>query len=299
MPQDKFTRREVERSFRKFNDIVTDMMRADFRTWDDCFTHLITHCEQDPAMHLVTAPLRANRNVDPDKWYTDCMESLAGMVGTARYKLPTDDDDRTALLYQFFLKIEKERLDITDFCLAAYGRSDYQEMVDLFNQELVEKFTREVSYRLDEIMEDIGNDREVSANAMMVFHYHDHSQHDHSTQFHGSIKGSNVATGGSSISESSATYNNGTELASALKALKPLVQEVGVNQKEAVEAALALLVEATHKEKQVAEVATALSKVAEASPTLKARLKEIGQKIGLQLVDSSLSLAFKSLFGTA
>src|SRR5262249_41988535 len=135
MGRETFTRREVERSFRKFKDIVSDLMQARFQTWGDCFTHLITHCEQDPVMHLVTEPLRANRNVNAERWHSDCLASATGMVGSARYQLPTDDDDRTALLYQFFLKIEKEHVDVYRFCISAYGTSSYQEMVDVFNQE--------------------------------------------------------------------------------------------------------------------------------------------------------------------
>ena len=41
---DNFTRREVERSFRKFHDIVDDLMAAKFQTWGDTFSQLVAHC---------------------------------------------------------------------------------------------------------------------------------------------------------------------------------------------------------------------------------------------------------------
>ncbi len=94
MTQETFSRREVERAFRKFNDLVSDLMGAVFQTWPDCFRRLISHCEQHPVMRTITEPLRQNKNVDASKWYDDCL--------TLGYGLPTDDDDCTALLYQFF-----------------------------------------------------------------------------------------------------------------------------------------------------------------------------------------------------
>ena len=206
--QESFSRRQVERSFRKFNDTVNDLFQANFQTWNNTFTHLITHCEQDSVIKLVTEPLRSNRAVDAEKWYTDALSSMTSMVGSGYYELPFDNDDRTALLYQFFLLLDNNKVNLKQFCLAVYGTSDYQDAVHHFNQELVLKFTREVSYRLDEILADLGNRQDVPRDAMFVFHHHGHTMN-----FHGNIQGSNVAAGGSSISDSTATYTNNAELA--------------------------------------------------------------------------------------
>jgi hypothetical protein len=300
MSQETFSRREVERAFRKFNDLVTDVMGAVFQTWEDCFTHLITHCEQNPVMRVITEPLRENKNVDASKWYAECMGSVQGMVGSARYTLPTDDDDRTALLYQFFLKVEHDPIDITNFCLLVYGTSKFQEMVRVFNAELVQKFAREVSYRLNEIMQDIGNATEVRRDAMLVFHIHDHSRHDHSMSFHGPVMGANIAGPGSSITGSSATYNNNADVSEALKTLKPLISEVAAEQRQAVEGALATMIRAAESNipvARVAEVQPAVAQVAAASPTLKKRLADIGGKLGLSLAGSAIFQAIKMVLG--
>src|SRR5258708_17261344 len=141
------------------------------------------------------------------------------MVGSARYTLPTDDDDRTALLYQFFLKVEYEGIDISKFCMLAYGATKFQEMIRVFNAELVQKFAREVSYRLNEIVQDIGDETEVRREAMLVFHIHDHSHQDHSMKFNGPVLGASIAGPGATIAGSTATYNSNADLAEALKAL--------------------------------------------------------------------------------
>ncbi len=300
MPQETFSRREVERAFRKFNDLVSDLMQAVFQTWGDCFTHLIAHCEQNPVMRAITEPLRQNTNVDASKWYGECLGSVRGMVGSGRYALPTDDDDRTALLYQFFLKIEHESLDITKFCMAVYGATKFQEMVRIFNAELVQKFAREVSYRLDEITQDIGEATEVRREQMLVFHIHDHSGQDHSMKFNGPVLGANIAGPGATITGSTATYNTNADLAAALKSLRPLMADIAEEQRQAVETALSAMVEATEKNVPVArlaEVQPAVAQLVSASPTMRARLLEIGGKLGLSLTGSAVFQAIKTAFG--
>lgn len=202
MEQKKFSYRQVSRSFRKFNDIVADLFSAQYQTWGDIFTHMITHCEQDEVMKIITEPLRANQNINGEKWLEEALSSNPG-VGSGRYELPYDDDDRTALLYQFFLVVEKTDFRLSDFSMTMYGATNYQDMVSAFNQELVSKFTREVSYRLDEIMQDFENQQEIPQEAMLVFHHHNNSMN-----IHGNIQSSNVASGQAKISSSSATNTN-------------------------------------------------------------------------------------------
>lgn len=107
------------------------------------------------------------------------------------------------------------------------------------------------------------------------------------------IQGSNVAIGGSSVAESAATYTSNEDLAAALKAIKPLVQEVAENQREAVEAALHVLVEAAEKNIPVAQVAPAASTVANASPTLKSRLLDFAGRAASSAAGSAVVLAIK------
>lgn len=293
MAEDRFPRRVVERSFRKFNDIVNDLTYAQFQTWGDTFSHLITHCRTDPVMQIVTAPLAANKRVNAEKWYNEARESVGGMVGSGSYSLPYDDEDRTALLYQFFLMLENGKVDLISFCVDMYGTTRFQDAVQTFNAELVQKFTREVSYRLNEIIADIGEEQSVPREAMVVFHHHDYS-----TNVHGNIQGSNVATGGSSISESTATYSTAEDLAGALKALHPLVGEVAARDRIQVGAAVQVLIDAAHDKSIGAErVAEATRVIADKSPSMGQRLRELAGKVGISLVSSAIVQGIKSGLG--
>lgn len=290
---DQFPRCDIERSFRKFNDIVNDLLGAKHQTWGNIFTHLITHCEEDPVMEVITEPLRSNRQVDAAKWYADAVASAHEMVGSGHYELPYNDDDRTALLYQFFLKVEKEGLDISNLCVAVYGTTNDQDIVDTFNRELVTKFAREVSYRLDEILQDVGDQKTVAREAMIVFHHHDQS-----TTIHGNIQGSFIATSGGSIAGATVTYNCATELATALRSLLPLVNTVAENQRSAVERALEILIAATASDNHSpTDIAAAATTVANGSPTLASRLKWIAGRIGTSLVASTIFQGIKTALG--
>jgi len=221
MTEQTFSRRQVERSFRKFNDLVNDLFNAQFQTWSGVFSNLIKHCEEDEVMMVVTAPLKSNQNVDAKEWLEEAMGSVTGMLGSGSFSLPYDDDDRTALLYQFFLIAEKDDFDLSKFCVVIYGTRKYQDMARVFNQELVSKFTREVSYRLEEITQDFGNEQEIPKEAMLVFHHHDHSMN-----IHGNIEGSNIASGQSSVSDSSATHATTSNPAEVLEALRLARQSI-------------------------------------------------------------------------
>lgn len=179
-----FKRHDVERSFRKYRDIVNDLFSAKFQQWGDMFTHLIAHCETDPVMRFVTEPLKHDPRVNAKEWWDQAVASASGMVGSGKYTLPTDDDERTALLYQVFLGVENDNWDIKCFNMSVYGHTKHQDIVDTFNQELVLKFTREMSYRLDDIVADNEGTEEISQEAMIVFHHHDQS-----TTVHGNFQG--------------------------------------------------------------------------------------------------------------
>ena len=113
---------------------------------------------------------------------------------------------------------------------------------------------------------------------------------------HGNIQGCNVAVGGSSISESSANYESNADLSAALKALKPLVQGVAAEQRQAVEDALRALVTSVEEDSVPREqVMAAAETVVKSSPAMMDRFKEIAGKIGLSLVSSTIFHALKAV----
>ena len=293
MQTDRFPRREVERSFRKFNDIVDDLFSARFQTWEDTFSRLIAHCESDTIMQVVTGPLTLNKSVEAQRWYETALGTVVGMIGTGRYPLPIDDEDRTALLYQFLLMVKNDQVDVINFCMGMYGTTQYQDCVDAFNQEIILKFTREVSYRLNEIIEDIGNQETVPRDAMVVFHHHDHS-----TNIHGGIQGSNVAIAGSTISEGSAAYTSAEGVGAAIESLTQIAGQAVDENSTVVSDALRLLASAARGDAvPPRQVEDAARKIASNSPNIAGRLLDVLGKAGVAVLSAAVVQAIKSGLG--
>lgn len=290
---DTFTRRNVERSFRKFHDIVDDLMAATSQTWGDTFRRLVVHCETDTVMQVITEPLRTDPRVDADKWWNDAINSVRGTAGSGQYTLPTDDDERTALLYQVFLKLEHEDINIHTFCLPVYGVRKRQDVADFFNRDLVSKFTREVSYRLDEITADTADQQEIAREAMVVFHHYDYSTH-----ITGNVRGSNIATGSAQITNSTAQFNTPADVAAELRALTSLASEYSKTNQATITQALDFLADAAESENaDIDEIAEKAQTIAEISPTISSRLKGLVSGASASLIGSAIMEGLKLVFG--
>ncbi len=288
-----FTQREVHRSFRKFNDLVDDLMSAKFQTWGNTMTRLVTHCETDPVMQVVTQPLKTDPRVNARKWWDDAVASVRGMVGSGDYTLPADDDERTALLYQVLLVLENENVDFSQFCISVYGHTNYQDMVDTFNRELVYKFTREVSYRLDEVAHDTAGQQEISRDAIVVFHHHDYS-----TTISGTIQGSNVATGNAQITGSTASFESPSDVAAELRAMKSIAAEFSKVNQATIESALEFLAsQAVSQTQDIAEIEENARTLVEISPTIKTRLMTLASGAGASVVGSAIIEGIKLALG--
>jgi hypothetical protein len=289
-----FKRRDVDRAFRTFGDRARDLMQADQTTWEDALHRLLHHCENDPVMSVITYPLKA-KPVNAAAWYQEALETVVAVSGSGRYRLPTDDEDCAALIYEFLQLVDIGKIDLMDFCVGVYGLTRPDDMVRAVNRELVTKFVREISYRLDEITQDIGDAKEVLKERMVVFQSH---HHDHSTTIHGSVQGSVVATGGSMVEGSPATFSTSADLATALKSLKPIIKDVAETQRDAVQGALDVMIRGAEDDGVTIEDATtATGVIAAGSPTLWGRIKEIGWKVSAELGSLVVVQAIKSAAG--
>jgi hypothetical protein len=295
MGQQQYSKKQVERSFRKFNDIANDLSSAEVGAWSSLFTNLVQFCENDPVMREVTEPLRTNTNVNTQEWLESVSD--AHYDPKKRFHLPLADDERTALLYQFFLWIEETEYSIDHFCMSALGSDDSRGTAYVLNKELVEKFTREVRYRLAEISDDVAGQDSVGRESLLVFEHHDHS-----TNIYGDVHGSNIATGGSTISRSSAERTSDDDLVSALKALEPLLMQADESSKELVKRSLDILIQ-SQKDLSITkdQVADATKSIAGASPKIAERLKgiigNIGTNVGTTVLTEGLKLGWSYYLG--
>ncbi len=134
----------------------------------------------------------------------------------------------------------------------------------------------------------------VSQAAAITITLNDHSMNINNSN----LQGSNVAGEGASITGSTASFANNTDLVEALKALKPLLQGVAAEERKTLEAALqTLVISAENDSIGHEQTQSAAETVVAASPELKEKVKGIFGKIGLSLVGSTIFQVFKSALG--
>ena len=214
------------------------------------------------------------------------MKTIGSMIGSGRFTLPLDDEDRTALLYQFLLAIDKNEIKVDRFCMHFFGKTNYQEMVVVFNQEIVEKFTREIGYRLKEIEEDVAGKETIQLKDLIVFNHYDQS-----TIVHGTVTGGNVNIGSGSITARDVTINSVDDLVKAFNALKHELDS------DVARDACDRVIREVTGDNNSDSITEAVNEIARSEPKKAGKLKEVLERIGTSLIASTVFHSIKTSLG--
>lgn len=165
---------EVRRAIRRFQDLANDVLRSNGQTFDDNFSMFLHYCETDDVLRGITGQLKANTRVSLVAWYQDFQASGGSFIGSKRYSLPRDEEDRLALLYQFFLATAGRgtlHIPLLDFMIDAFGTTSDREIVATFNQQLFGKFARDLLYRLEGLSDELPEHGDVPEGALIIFNH--------------------------------------------------------------------------------------------------------------------------------
>jgi len=150
-----FERKEILRSFQKFNDYSSDLLTSNSSTFDTRLAIFIDFCEKDKVMGFITTQLKG---YDFAKWKQEFDQSGGSMAGSADFKLPVDEDERLSLLYQMLLKTNSEEFNFLTFCTMAFclGNRTISGYIYEFNEAITRPLVRDLGYKLEEIGDNIG-----------------------------------------------------------------------------------------------------------------------------------------------
>jgi len=129
-------------------------------------------------MRIISAQLKTNENVDINQWYSDFSDfqkTGGSFIGSKEYLLPTNEEDRISLLYQLLLKLHSHEIDFHGFCIDAYGKTNFDEMLWAFNDAISRPLIRDLGYRLDEIIEATNKDVRVPVEKLVIINTGDRS----------------------------------------------------------------------------------------------------------------------------
>ena len=171
----KYAHKKIERSFRRYKDYSADLLNSSSKTFLNNLNIFINFCGNDEIMRIVSAQLKSNKNVDTNRWYSDFQKTGGSLIGSKEYVLPTNEEDRISLLYQVLLKMHSDEIDFKRFCIDAYGKTNFNEMVWAFNDAISRPLIRDLGYRLDEIIETTNSDLEVPIGKLVIIQTGDRS----------------------------------------------------------------------------------------------------------------------------
>jgi len=155
---------KIRRSLKRFEDFAIDLARSDMNTFNDRLRLLVDYFKSDPVLSIIHSQLLSMPGVDFDSWHQGVLSTVGGMVGSGELSFPTDIEKRMALMYQLLNKINSGEIDLIDFAhnFFATGDNRIDSIIYAFNEAVVEPLTRELSYRIEELEEEMPeNNREV------------------------------------------------------------------------------------------------------------------------------------------
>lgn len=151
---------KIRRSLKRFEDFAGDLARSDMNTFEDRLRLLMDYCETDPVLSVIHLQLLAMPGVDFDSWYSEALSTKGGMAGSGDLKFPTDLEKRMATMYQLLSRVNKEEIGLMglarNFFITGDNRID--SMIFAFNDAVVEPLTRELSYRIEDLVEEMPED---------------------------------------------------------------------------------------------------------------------------------------------
>lgn len=196
MPEE-FDRKQIELSFRKFNDFANDVLSSNYHIFNSRFNILIYHCENDPIMLVICNQLK-NVDIEFDEWWIKCSRTSERSV----FDLPVDETKRDALLYKLCIKVNKVEIHYFDFSRRFFGTSNKSLSISAFNEAIVKPLVRSINYKLEKIMYDIeiglSGERYIPIKVLNVYL-------DSSTTVNGdvNIKGDGIIGEGANIEKKS------------------------------------------------------------------------------------------------
>jgi predicted nucleotide-binding protein len=140
----------LQETKRKFNEKATDLLRSNGHTIENAINIFLDFCESDQIMANVASSLKLSPNMNLARWYEDFSKSGGSMIGSGKFLLPTNDDDRLALLYQLLLGVRRNEISYPGLCLHAFGATNTNQMAFRFNDAISRPLVRGLLQKIEE-----------------------------------------------------------------------------------------------------------------------------------------------------
>jgi hypothetical protein len=150
-----FKKKQIERSFSKFQDSVSYVFRANSQTFPTFFDNLINFCETDEVMRVISSQLK-QIDISYDKWYYQ-LKTYPNQK--KEFHLPLDETKRAALIYKICIKIYTNEINVSDFCFKFFSTGTILDAaLNIFNITILTPLVDSIGYKIQDISDTINED---------------------------------------------------------------------------------------------------------------------------------------------
>jgi len=154
---------EILRSFQRFNGYANDLLRSDINTFDDALNMFLDFCESDNVFSIIHNQLQSVPKADFESWYESRRNTVRSKSGSGQLSFSTDPEVRMAIMYELLRRIRDGRIKLLDFVtdFFALGTNQFTPYIQAMNEAITRPLIRELSYRLQDISDQLPKDRGV------------------------------------------------------------------------------------------------------------------------------------------
>ncbi|MEB4859751.1 hypothetical protein [Priestia megaterium] len=161
----KFSAKEVKRSIRNFESAAQDILSAQYSTYESRIEKFIEITRVDPVINSIVGPLFLLK-IDLEKIH------VSGDDLWIELKLPTNTDEELAYVVQMFDLITRREISLDNIAFGIYRNNSFSQNISLWMSDVARPNLRELSYRLNDLVEDeVSGKEEVATAALQIFNY--------------------------------------------------------------------------------------------------------------------------------
>ena len=160
------TAAQFKRSVNRFGDFAGDLIRSDHPGFDQNLKLFLDFYESDLVFSSIHQQLLSVPGVDFDEWWK---ENSSG-YRRSPLKFPLNSSERMALMYGLLRRINSGEIKIVNLVLEHYPQTSRSVTahVQAFNDDVTRKFVRDISYRIEDVADQLPRDDQASVPSNFI-----------------------------------------------------------------------------------------------------------------------------------
>jgi hypothetical protein len=143
-------------------------------SFEDRLNIFLNFCSTDEIFSVFHHQLIMVEDVDFNQWFSAIQSTISSMAGSGRLVFPIDVEQRLSIMYQLLHHVREGKIDFISFSTDFFALSTSQitAYVRAFNEAITTQLVRELSYRLENMLDSLPEDTstKVSPSVIQIIH---------------------------------------------------------------------------------------------------------------------------------